>query len=104
MFKNSDSDSDAEARHTRNGRSFIKVPLSNLFKHSYRPLAQDKDFYSGEEAGLSDEEYSEFARADEVETEEIFREEPKTLGTMPTIEVHITTPPIVVAALSNQSN
>jgi hypothetical protein len=69
MFKNSDSDSDAEAGHMRSGRSFRKVPLANLFKQSYRPLAQDEDFYSGEEAGRSDEEYSEFSRAEEVETE-----------------------------------
>jgi hypothetical protein len=51
MFKNSDSDSDAEAGHMCSGRSFREVPLANLFKQSYRPLAQDKDFYSGEEAG-----------------------------------------------------
>jgi hypothetical protein len=84
MFKNSDNDSDAEAGHTRSGRSFRKVPLVNLFKQSYEPLAQDKDFYSGEEAGRSDEEYSEFTREEEVETEELCREEPETSGTAPT--------------------
>jgi hypothetical protein len=70
MFKNSDNDSDTEAGHTRSGRSFRKIPLVNLFKQSYGPLAQDEGFYSGEEAERSDEEYSEFARAEEVETEE----------------------------------
>jgi hypothetical protein len=35
-------------------------------------LAQDKDFYSGKEAGQSDKEYSKFARAEEVETEELY--------------------------------
>jgi hypothetical protein len=104
MFKNSDIDSDAEAGHTRSGRSFRKVPLVNLFKQSYGPLAQDEYFYSGEEAGRSDEEYSEFTRAEEVETEELHREEPETSGTVPTVEVSIITPPVVLAALSNQSN
>jgi hypothetical protein len=103
VFKNSDSESDAKAGHTRSGRSFIKVPLANLFKKSYRPLAQDKYFYSGEEEGRSDEEYSELARTEEVETEELHREEPKTSGTAPTIEVSITHP-VVLETLSNQSN
>jgi hypothetical protein len=76
MFNNSDNDSDVEAGHTRSGRSFKKVPLSNLFKKIYGPLAQDKDFYNGEEAGRSDEKYSKFARVEEVETEELRREEP----------------------------
>jgi hypothetical protein len=57
MFKNSYSDSDTEAGHTRSGISFRKVRLANLFKKSYGPLAQDKDLYSGEEAKRSDEEY-----------------------------------------------
>jgi hypothetical protein len=57
MFKNSDNNSDTEAGHTHSGRSFRKVPLTNLFKQSYGPLAQDEDFYSGEEVGRSDEEY-----------------------------------------------
>jgi hypothetical protein len=48
MFNNSDSDNDVEAGHMQSGRSFRKVPLSNLFEQSYEPLAQDKDFYSGE--------------------------------------------------------
>jgi hypothetical protein len=51
MFKNSDNESDAEAGHTRSGRSFRKVPLVNLFNQIYYPLAQDKDLCSGEEAG-----------------------------------------------------
>jgi hypothetical protein len=101
MFKNSDNDSDAEAGHMCSGRSFRKVPLMDLFKQSYGPLNQDKDFYSEEEVGRSDEEYSEFARTEEVETEELRREEPETSGTVPTIEVSTITPPIVLAALSN---
>jgi hypothetical protein len=104
MFRNSDSDSDAEAGHTRSGRSFSKVPLANLFKKSYGPLAQDKDFYSGEEAGRSDKEYSEFTRAEEAEVEELHREEPETSGTAPTVEVSIATPLVVLATVSNQSN
>jgi hypothetical protein len=43
MFKNSDNDSDTEAGHTHSGRSFREVPLVNMFKQSYGPLAQDKD-------------------------------------------------------------
>ena len=73
MFKNSESDSDTEAGHTCNGRSFRKVPLENLFKRIYGPLSKHEYFYSGEEAGRLDEEYSDFTRADEVETEEFRR-------------------------------
>jgi hypothetical protein len=62
MFKNSENDSDREDGHMHRGRSFRNVPLVNLFKKSYKPLTQDKDFYNGEEAGQSDEEYSELAR------------------------------------------
>ena len=54
MFKNSDSNSDAEDGHTCSGRSFIEVPLVNLFKHNYG----EEGFYNGEEAELSDDEYS----------------------------------------------
>jgi hypothetical protein len=85
MFKNSDSDSDTEAGHMHSGRSFRKVPLVNLFKLSYGPLAQDEDFYSGEEVGRSYGEYSEFARAKEVDTEELRREETETSRTVPTV-------------------
>jgi hypothetical protein len=73
MFKNSDSDSDTMVGHTRSGRSFRNIPLSNLFKKSYVPLSQDEGFYNGEEAKRSDEEYSEFTRAEEIETEEPHR-------------------------------
>jgi hypothetical protein len=100
MFKNSDSDSDAETRHTRSGRSFREVPLANLFKQSYR----DEGFYNGEEADLIDEEYSESARAEEVETKELRRGEPETSRTAPTVKVSIMTPPVVSATLSSQSN
>jgi hypothetical protein len=68
MFKNSDSDNDTKAGHTRSGRVFREVHLANLFKKNYR----DEGFYSGEEAHLIDEEHSESAR-----TEEPHREEPK---------------------------
>jgi hypothetical protein len=101
MFKNSDSENDAEAGHTHSGRSFKKVPLADLFKQGYRPLNQDEDFYSEEEVGRSDGEYSEFTRTEEVETEELHREEPETSGTTSTVEVSTITPPIVLAALSN---
>jgi hypothetical protein len=53
MFKNSDSDSDTGAGHTRSGRVFRGVHLANLFKKNYR----DEGFYSGEEADLTDEEH-----------------------------------------------
>jgi hypothetical protein len=58
MFKNSDSDSDTKAGHTRSGRSFREVPLANLFKNNYG----DEGFYSEEEEDQTDKEYSEFAR------------------------------------------
>jgi hypothetical protein len=45
MFKNSDSESDIEAGHTRSGRPFREVPLANLFKKNYRA----EGFYNGEE-------------------------------------------------------
>ena len=62
MFKNSDSDSDTEAGHTRNGISFREVPLVNLFKPNYR----DDGFYNEEEEDLTNEEYSKSARIEEV--------------------------------------
>jgi hypothetical protein len=104
MFKNSDNDSDTKAGHTRSGRSFRKIPLANLFKKSYGPLAQEKGLYGGEEEERSDKEYSEFTRVEEVETEEPRREEPGTLGTTPTVEVSVSTPPVFLAAPSNQGN
>ena len=54
MFKNSDSDNDTEVGHTHCGREFKEVHLANLFKQNYG----DEGFYSGEEADLTDEEYS----------------------------------------------
>jgi hypothetical protein len=96
MFKNSDSESDMKAGHMRNGWSFREVPLVNLFKKNYR----DEGFYGGEEAYLTDEEYSEFARAEEVETKELHRGESETSGTAPTVEVSIITPPVVLETLS----
>jgi hypothetical protein len=71
MFKNSRNDGDAKAGHTCSGRSLINFPLTELFKQGYGPLNQDKYFYSEEEAGRSDEEYSESARIEEVETKEL---------------------------------
>jgi hypothetical protein len=58
MFNNSDKNSDTEAGHMQSGRSFRNIPLVNLFKKSYRTLAQDEGSYSVEEEDLSDEEYS----------------------------------------------
>jgi hypothetical protein len=78
MFKNSNSDSDIEAKHTRSGRVFREVPLANMFKQNYG----DEGFYSGEEGDLIDEEHSESAT-----TEEPRREEPEASGTAPTIKV-----------------
>jgi hypothetical protein len=72
MFKNSDSDNDTEAGHTRNGRAFREVHLANLFKKNY----EDKGFYSGEEEDLMDEEHSEPARVEEGKVEDPRREEP----------------------------
>jgi hypothetical protein len=77
MFKNSDSDNDTEAGHTRSGRVFRGVHLANLFKKNYG----DEGFYSGEEADLTDEEHSEPTRAEEGEAEELRRNEPETSGT-----------------------
>jgi hypothetical protein len=53
MFKNWDSDSDTEVGHMHGGRAFREVPLVNLFKKTY----EDKGFYSGEEADLTDKEH-----------------------------------------------
>jgi hypothetical protein len=47
----------------------------NLFKKMYGPLAQDEDFYSGEEAGRLDKEYSEFTREEEAKVEELHRDQ-----------------------------
>jgi hypothetical protein len=104
MFKNSDSDSDTEVGHTHSGRTFREVPLVNLFEQSHEPLAQDEGFYSGEEEELLNEEHSESVRAEEGKTEEPRREESETSGTALTVEVSTITPPIVLAALSNQSS
>jgi hypothetical protein len=80
---------------TRSGRSFREVPLANLFKKNYG----DEGFYSGEEADLTDEEYSESTRTEEVEIEELRQGEPETSGTAPTIEVSTITPPVVLASI-----
>jgi hypothetical protein len=70
MFKNSNNDSDTEAGHTHSGRPFREVPLANLFKKNYG----EEGFYSGEEADLTDEEYSESTRTEEVGSEELVEE------------------------------
>jgi hypothetical protein len=68
-------------------------------------LAQDEYFYSGEEAGRSNKEYSEFTREEEVETEGLRREETETSGIVPLVEESIIiTPPVVLVALNNQRN
>jgi hypothetical protein len=101
MFKNIDSDSDAEVEHTRSGRIFREVPLVNLFEQSHETLVQDEGFYSGEEEELLNEEHSESAREEEEKTEEPRREESGTSRTAHIVEVSIITPPIVLAELSN---
>ena len=58
MFKNSNSDNNAEVGHTRNGRTFKEVPIVNLFEQSHEPLTQDEGFYSGEAQELLTKEYS----------------------------------------------
>jgi hypothetical protein len=95
MFKNSDSDSDTEAGHTRSGRVFREVPLMNLFKKNY----EDEGFYSGEEEDLIDEEHSK-----EGKVEEPHQEEPEASRTMSTIKVSTINPIVVSTTLSNQSN
>jgi hypothetical protein len=100
MFKNSYNDSEIEARHTCSVRPFKEVPLANLFNQNY----EDEEFYSGEEADLTDKEHSKSARTEEVQTKELHRGEPKNLGTTPTIKVSNITPPVVLEALSNQCN
>jgi hypothetical protein len=100
MFKNSDSDNDTKAGHTRSGRVFIEVHLANLFKQNYR----DEGLYSGEEGDLTDEEHSEPTRVEEEEAEELRRDEPKTSGTTQTIEVSSITAPVDSVVLRNQSN
>jgi hypothetical protein len=77
MFKNSDSDNDTEAGHTRSGREFREVHLVNLFKKNYG----DKGFYSGEEADLMDEQNSEPARVEERKVEEPRLDKLETSGT-----------------------
>jgi hypothetical protein len=77
MFKNSDSDSDTEAGHTRSGRVFRGVHLENLFKKNYG----EEGFYSGEEADLTDEEHSEPTETEEGQAEELRRREPETSET-----------------------
>jgi hypothetical protein len=67
MFKNSDIDSDTEAGLMHSGRPFREVPLLNLLKKNYG----DEGFYNGEEADLTDEEYSESERIEEVQTEKL---------------------------------
>jgi hypothetical protein len=100
MFKNSDSDNDIEAGHTRSGRAFKEVPLANLFKKNYG----DEGFYSGEEVDLMDEEHSKPSREEEGKDEEPRREEPKSSETAPTVEVSTIILPVDSTTLRNQSN
>jgi hypothetical protein len=53
---------------------------------------------------LLNKEHSESAREEEGKTEEPRQGESKTSGTASTVEVSTITPPIVLAALSNQSS
>jgi hypothetical protein len=100
MFKSSNSDNDTDVGHMCSGKPFREVPLANLFKKNYG----DKEFYSGEEVDLTDEEHLESARTREVQTEELRREDTETSGIAPTVELSIIPPLVVLAALSNQSN
>jgi hypothetical protein len=100
IFNNSYSDSDTEVGHTRSGRPFREVPLVNLFNKKYG----DDEFYSGEEADLIDEEHSESAQTEEVQTEELHRGEPETSSTEPTIKVSNITPLVVLEESRNHSN
>jgi hypothetical protein len=97
MLKNSDSNSNTEARHMRSGRVFGEVHLVNLFKKNYG----DEGFYSGEEADLTDEEHSEPPREEKGKAKEPHRDEPKNSRTAQTDEVSIINPPVVLATLSN---
>jgi hypothetical protein len=100
MFKNSGSDSDTDAGHTRSRRAFREVHLENLFMHNYR----NEGFYSGEEENLIDEEHSKPIGIEEGKAEEPHREETKTSGTTQTIEVSTIILPIDSVELSNQIN
>jgi hypothetical protein len=100
MFKNSDSDNDIEAGHTRSGRVFREVHLVNLFKKNY----EHEVFYSEEVVNLKDEEHLESAREEEGKVEEPHREDPETSGTMSSVEVTTIIPHVVSTTLSNQSN
>jgi hypothetical protein len=104
MFKNSDSDSDAEVGRTRSGRSFREVPMLNLFEDDPEPLAQDEGFYSGEEEDLVNEEHLESVRAEERKNEGLCRDESGASGIAPSVKVSTITPPIIVETISNQSN
>ena len=73
MFKNLDSDSDTEARHTHSGRALREFHLVNLFKKNYR----DEGFHSGEEKDLMDEEHLEPAETEEGKDEEHIRKSQK---------------------------
>jgi hypothetical protein len=99
MFKNSNSDSDTEARHTHSGRVFQGVHLENLFKKNYK----EEGFYSGEEADLTDEEHSEPVGPEEEAAEELRQNEPETSGTAQATEVSNINPPVVSEMLSNQN-
>jgi hypothetical protein len=99
MFKNSNSDSDTEARHMRSGKVFRGVHLENLFKKNYI----DEGFYSGEEADLTDEEHLEPTRAKEEEAEELCQNKPETLGTTQTTKVTNINPSVISEMLSNQN-
>jgi hypothetical protein len=97
MFKNSDSDSDTEAGHTRSGRVFRGIHLENLFKQNYG----EEGFYNGEEVDLIDEEHSEPTRTEEGEAKELRQSEPETLGTAQITEVSNINPPVVSIAPSS---
>jgi hypothetical protein len=88
----------------RSGRNFREVPLVNLFEPNQEPLAQEKWFYSGEQEELLNEEHSESTRVEKGKNEEPRREESETSGTALIVKVSTITPPVFLAASSNQSS
>jgi hypothetical protein len=91
MFSNSNNDNDTE---------FREVHLVNLIKQNYG----DEGFYSGEETYLTDEEHSEPVGTEEGKDEELHRDEPETSGTVQTIEVSTSVPPVDSTVLSNRNS
>jgi hypothetical protein len=97
MFRNSDSDNDTKAGHTRSGRAFREFHLANLFNKNYG----DEGFYSGEEADLMEKEHSEPTRVEERKVEEPRRDKIENSGSTQIAEVSNIVPPIISTTLIN---